>query len=87
MADHRDNWVALLNACDIEPEDMAWAGDAGFVTPGEWDAMLNSDPTPDVVVLLLAMRPDAAMLATKLARLAARRDEFMRRQLGKHPAV
>ncbi len=81
MSDHTANWIAVLNACEITPDDMDLAGVTGFMTPAEWSTMLQSDPTPDVVVLLLAMRADAAMLATKLARLAARRDEFMR-QLG-----
>ena len=85
MADHLDHWTAVLNACEVSPEDMDWAGAAGFITPAEWSTMLQSDPTPDDVVLLLAMRSDAALLATKLARLAARRDEFMRQHTGNGP--
>ena len=77
MSAHAD-WIPLFNACAITPEDLDWAELAGLISPDEFAAMLTSQPTPDGVVLLLAMRSDAALRATQLAQLAARRDQSLR---------
>ena len=71
-----EKWITLFNACEITPDDLSlWIDTHVIMTPNEFIVRMQEDPIPEDVLLLLALRPDAAALVAKLTGMAEQRDD------------